>query len=158
MVQTGDDVANQTNMMFSLPMWREFILARWGQVWKAAKAAKPDVALHYHSDGNVMQIVPEMLDAGLDILNPVQPECVDTDEIHRKWGKRVSFDGCMGTQTTMPFGTPAAVRARVKECIDKYGRDGGLILSPTHVLEPEVPIANIEAFVAACKEFGTFDR
>jgi len=154
LLQTGDDVANQRNLMFSLPMWREFILARWARVWQAAKAARSDVATHYHSDGNVMAIVPEMVEAGLDILNPVQPECVDTDEIHRMWGARLSFDGCMGTQTTMPFGTPADVRARVKECIEKYGRNGGLILSPTHVLEPEVPIANIEAFVAACREYG----
>ncbi len=154
MLQTGDDVANQRNLMFSLPMWREFILPRWKRVWQSAKAASPSVATHYHSDGNVMAIVGEMLDAGLDILNPVQPECVDTDEIHRKWGNRLSFDGCMGTQTTMPFGTPADVRARVKECIDKYGRNGGLILSPTHVLEPEVPIANIDAFAAACREYG----
>ena len=158
MIQCGDDVANQKNLMFSLPVWREFILARWAMVWKAAKAVKPDVAIHYHSDGNVMAIIPEMLDAGLDILNPVQPECVDTDEIHLRWGTRLSFDGCMGTQTTMPFGSVDDVRARVKECIDKYGRNGGLILSPTHVLEPEVPIPNIEAFAAACKEFGTFDR
>jgi uroporphyrinogen decarboxylase len=56
----------------------------------------------------------------------------------------------------MPWGTPDEVRARVKECVDKYHRDGGLILSPTHILEPEVPIANIEAFVDACREYGTF--
>ncbi|MEK7474710.1 MAG: uroporphyrinogen decarboxylase family protein [Candidatus Coatesbacteria bacterium] len=154
LIQCGDDVANQRNMMFSVPMWRDFILSRWAQVWKAAKAVKPDVAIHYHSDGNVMAIIPEMVDAGLNILNPVQPECVDTDEIHRMWGTRLSFDGCLGTQTTMPFGTPADVRTRVRECVDKYGRNGGLILSPTHVLEPEVPIANIEAFVQACRDFG----
>jgi len=156
MIQCGDDVANQQYPMFSLPMWREFILARWKEVWRAAKAVKPDVVIHYHSDGNVTPLIPEMVEAGLVILNPVQPECLDTDEIHRKWGGVLSFDGCMGTQTTMPFGSPDQVRMRVKECIEKYGRNGGLILSPTHVLEPEVPIANIEAFVEACREFGTF--
>jgi uroporphyrinogen decarboxylase len=156
LIQCGDDVANQRALMFSPPMWRKFILSRWSQVWRAVKAINPDVKTHYHSDGNVNAIVEEMVEAGLDILNPVQPECVDTDEIHRKWGARLSFDGCIGTQTTMPFGTPDQVRARVKECIEKYGRNGGLILSPTHVLEPEVPIANIEAFVEACKEYGTF--
>ena len=56
----------------------------------------------------------------------------------------------------MPWGSPADVKARVKYCIETYGRNGGLILGPTHVLEPEVPIANIEAFVEACKEYGTF--
>jgi len=155
MIMCGDDVANQQYPMFSLPMWREFILSRWKEVWRAAKAVKPDAVIHYHSDGNITSLIPEMAGAGLDILNPVQPECLDTDEIHRQWGGRLSFDGCMGTQTTMPFGTPDQVRMRVKECIEKYGLNGGLILSPTHVLEPEVPIRNIEAFVGACREFGT---
>ena len=154
MIQCGDDVANQRTLMFSLPMWREFILSRWARVWRAAKAVKPDLVVHYHSDGNVMAIVGEMADAGLDVLNPVQPECVDTDSLHREFGDRLSFDGCIGTQTTMPFGSPADVRARVKECLERYGRKGGLILAPTHVLEPEVPIANIEAFAAACRDLG----
>jgi uroporphyrinogen decarboxylase len=57
----------------------------------------------------------------------------------------------------MPWGTPAEVRARVKECIEKYGWTGGLMIAPTHVLEPEVPLANLDAFVAACREFGTFE-
>ena len=54
----------------------------------------------------------------------------------------------------MPFGTPDEVRARVKEVIEKYGREGGLMISPTHVLEPDVPLANIEALVEACREYG----
>lgn len=154
LIECGDDVANQKSLMFSLPMWREFILARWGEVWRAAKAVKPDILVHYHSDGNVLAIAREMADAGLDILNPVQPECLDADRIHRELGSRLSFDGCIGTQTTMPFGTPEQVKARVRECAAKYGADGGLMLAPTHVLEPEVPIANIEAFVSACREFS----
>jgi len=158
LIQCGDDVANQGALMFSVPMWRKFIHSRWAKVWRAIKEANPATAIHYHSDGNVTAIIPDLVDAGLDVLNPVQPECVDTDAIHRQWGKRLSFDGCIGTQTTMPFGTPAQVRARVKECIDKYGREGGLFLSPTHVLEPEVPIANIEAFAAACREYGVFNE
>jgi len=153
-IYCGDDVASQRNMMFSPSMWRQFMLSRWARVWRAAKSARPDVKIHYHSDGNVMSIIPDLVEAGLDILNPVQPECLDTDEIHRRWGRVLAFDGCMGTQSTMPFGTPQEVRERVRECIEKYGREGGLILSPTHVLEPEVPIANIEAFVDACREYG----
>jgi uroporphyrinogen decarboxylase len=110
----------------------------------------------YHSDGNLLPVIGDLVEAGLDILNPLQPECLDVEEVHRRFGKRLTFDGCIGTQSTMPFGTPDAVRARVKELIEKYGRSGGLMLSPTHVLEPEVPLANIDAFAAACREFGTF--
>ena len=57
----------------------------------------------------------------------------------------------------MPWGSPADVRARVKECIEKYGRDGGLFIAPTHVLEPEVPLENVDALVDACRDYGTFE-
>jgi len=150
----GDDVANQNALMFSPATWRALIHSRWAELWRTVKDIHPGVRIKYHSDGNVTAIVGEMVDAGLDILNPVQPECLDTDELHRRFGGRLTFDGCIGTQSTMPWGTPADVRARVKEAIDKYGRRGGLILAPTHVLEPEVPLANIDAFVEACREYG----
>ena len=151
---TGDDVANQNAMMFSPDMWSELIHKRWKSVWQEAKAINPGIKTWYHSDGNLIDIVPQMVEDGLDILNPLQPECLDIDAIHRRFGSRLTFDGCIGTQTTMPFGTPQQVKARVKEVIEKYGSEGGLIIAPTHVLEPEVPIANIEAMVEACREYG----
>jgi uroporphyrinogen decarboxylase len=151
---TGDDIANQNALMFSPDIWRKQILSRWARLWQEAKAIRPEIRTWYHTDGNAMAIVGEMVDGGLDILNPLQPECLDIDEVYRRWGTRLCFDGCMGTQSTMPWGTPGQVRDRVKEIIDKYGRHGGLFISPTHVLEPEVPIANIDAYCQACKEFG----
>jgi len=151
---TGDDVAGQKAMMFSPAVWREQMLSRWRQVWSAAKSIRPDVKIWYHSDGNILDIVEPLVRTGVDILNPLQPECLDLDAVRARLGRRVSFDGCIGTQSTMPHGTPDDVRRRVKEVIDKYGRDGGLILSPTHVLEPEVPLANIDALADACRQFG----
>jgi len=157
LILTGDDVANQKTLMFSPQQWRTFMLSRWAKVWQAVKEIHPSVKIWYHSDGNIGAIVGELVEAGVDILNPLQPECLDVDAIHRRYGDRLTFDGTIGTQSTMPFGTPDDVRKRVKEVIDKYGRNGGLIVSPTHVLEPEVPIANIEALFDACGEFGTFE-
>jgi len=150
----GDDVANQNALMFSPETWRTLIHSRWAKLWRTVKDIHPDVRIKYHSDGNVMAALDQMVDAGLDILNPVQPECLDADEAHRRFGDRLTFDGCIGTQSTMPWGTPADVRARVKEVIDKYGRSGGLIVAPTHVLEPEVPLENIDALADACRAYG----
>jgi uroporphyrinogen decarboxylase len=156
-IRCGDDVANQKALMFAPDTWRRLIHSRWAAIWRAVKDARPQAKIWYHSDGNVGGIVGELVEAGLDILNPVQPECLDLDDLHRRFGDRLTFDGTIGTQSTMPFGTPAAVRARVREVIDKYGRDGGLIVSPTHVLEPEVPIDNIDALFTACRDYGTFE-
>jgi uroporphyrinogen decarboxylase len=143
--------------MFAPDTWRKMMLSRWRKVWQTAKEINPNVKIWYHSDGNITDIIPDLIEAGVDILNPLQPECLDLDTIYKRYGKRVTFDGCMGTQSTMPWGSPQEVRARVKFLIESFGRQGGLILSPTHVLEPEVPLANIDAFFQACQDYGTFD-
>ena len=150
----GDDVANQNNLMFAPKIWRKFIHSRWQRVWEAARRSNPRIHIWYHSDGNIISIIPELIEAGVDILNPLQPECLDVDAVYRSYGDRIVFDGTIGTQSTMPFGTPTDVRARVREVVEKYGEHGGLIISPTHLLEPDVPIANVEAFVDACREYG----
>lgn len=153
-ITTGDDVANQQAMMFAPDTWRRIFHSRWAATWREVKEINAGTRIWYHSDGNVLDIVGDLVDAGMDILNPLQPECLDIDEVHKRWGGRLSFDGAIGTQSTMPFGTPDEVRARVKEVIEKYGREGGLMISPTHILEPDVPLANIEALVEACREYG----
>jgi uroporphyrinogen decarboxylase len=153
-LHTGDDVANQNALMFSKEHWRSFIRDRWAEVYAAARAIKPDISIWYHSDGNITDIIPELIDIGVTVLNPVQPECVDVIEVKKKYGDRIVLDGTIGTQSTMPFGTPDEVRACVRERVETLGADGALILSPTHVLEPEVPVENILAFVEACRDFG----
>jgi len=153
----GDDVANQKAPMFSPELWRRLFHSRWRKVWQAVKDINPDCRIWYHSDGNVTQLVPDLVEAGVDILNPVQPECVDVQALHERFGRRLTFDGLIGTQSTMPWGTPEEVRARVREVIDRYGRDGGLIISPTHVLEPEVPLENIDALCDECRRYGAFE-
>jgi len=149
----GDDVANQKATMFSVPTWRSFMLSRWAKVWAAARRIKPDLHIWYHSDGNIEAIIDDLLAAGVTILNPIQPECMDPAGLRAKY-PRLNMHGTVGTQSTMPFGTPEEVRRVVAERIDTCGRGGRLILGPTHVLEPDVSIANFEAYVTAAREFG----
>jgi len=153
-IMCGDDVANQRALMFEPSMWREFMLSRWRNVWATIHQTNPDARIWYHSDGNITAIIGELVEAGVNILNPLQPECLDVDAVYAEFGGRVALDGVMGTQSTMPWGTPSDVKVRVKEVIEKYGRRGGLFVTPTHVLEPEVPLANIDAFAEACREYG----
>jgi uroporphyrinogen decarboxylase len=149
----GDDVGSQRAMIMSPDTWRHWIKPRVATQISAAKRAKPDILVYYHTDGNVHPIIPDLIEIGLDILNPVQPECMDPAEVKRMYGDRLAFWGTIGTQTTMPFGTPDEVRRVVKERIETVGPTG-LVLAPTHVLEPEVPWENIVAFVEAVEEHG----
>ena len=122
----------------------------------AAREVNPEILILYHGDGNLSSIVPDLIETGVDILNPVQPECIDPVRMKNEYGDRLSFWGTIGTQSTMPFGTPAEIEAAVKEMIETVGQGGGLLLAPTHVIEPDVPWENIIAFVEAARKYGNW--
>jgi uroporphyrinogen decarboxylase len=149
---TGDDIAGQNGLLMSLETWREFLKPRLAATVRAVKAANPDSFVFYHSDGNVEPAIPDLIETGIDILNPVQPECMDPAVIKQRYGDRLSFWGTVSVQRTMPFGTPADVRAEVRARIRDVGRGGGLILAPAHVLGPETPWENVVAFFEAADE------
>ena len=155
-LHTGDDLGMQHQLLMSVPLWRKWIKPRLAQVWETARLIKPDIIISYHSDGYIEPFIPELIEIGLDVLNPVQPECMDPAEIKQKFGDRLAFFGTIGTQTTMPFGTPDDVRDEVRRRIETVGKGGGLILAPSHMLEPDVPWENILAFFDAAEEFGHY--
>lgn len=146
----GDDIGTQRGPMMSIPLYREWIWPRLKAVIDAAKAENPDLLVLYHSCGLVTPFIDDLIAAGVDILNPIQSECMDFREIIRTYGDRLSFHGCIGTQTVMPFGTPQEVRDTVHACLDACGPRGGMLAAPTHLLEPEVPWENVLAYVEAC--------
>jgi len=152
MLVFGDDVGNQKGMTFSATLWRQMLKPRWAQIFTLAKKINPNVVLWYHSCGDVTDIVPDLIEIGLDILNPVQPECMDPYGIYQKYGDKLSFDGGIGTQKLMPFGTPDEIATEMKKVVDIVGARGGLILSPSHVLEPEVPMENIITFIKTAQK------
>ena len=152
----GDDVSTQIDMMMSPALYREQLKPRLAKIIHAAKEVKPDILIFYHGDGNLEQIVPDLIDAGVDVLNPIQPECVDPFRLKELYGDRLSFWGGIGTQTIMPFGTSEEIYQTCKDLIQKVGKGGGLGLAPTHVLEPEVPYENLEAFLKAAHTYGRY--
>ena len=152
MLRTGDDVAGQNGMIFGADRWRRVLKPLWQHIYAQAKRIKPDMKIWYHSDGDISEIIGDLIEIGVDILNPLQPECMDVAALKKQYGSALVFDGAIGTQSVMPFGSPADVKETVRRAKRELGQDGALILSPTHVLEPEVPIANILAFVDACRE------
>ncbi len=155
---TGDDVGMQTGMMMAPETWRHWLKPRLASAIRAAKEIKPDILVLYHTDGNVEAIIEDFIEIGIDVLNPVQPECMNPIALKEQYGDRLSFWGTIGTQSTMPWGTPEEVRAKVKEMIDTVGRGGGLVVAPTHTVEPEVPLENVDAFFEAVYDFGGYRK
>lgn len=152
----GDDVGMQTGMLISVPLWREFIKPRHARIIREVKAVRPDLPIFYHSCGNCTDIIPELIEIGVDILNPLQPECMDQAWIKKTYGDRLAFWGGLSAQTNLSFGTPQQVRDEVKLRIDTLGRDGGYLIGPNHVVEPEVPWENLMAFIEAVETYGRY--
>jgi len=150
----GDDIATQRGMMMQPDMWRKFFKTRLALVIKKAKEIKPDLLIKYHSDGNPAEVIDDLIEIGVDILNPIQPECIDPVAVKEKYGERLTLDGTLGTQSVFPFGTANEVKQQCILRIKKCGYNGGLVLAPSHVIEPEVPWENIEAFVDTVRKYN----
>ncbi len=155
-IHLGDDMGTQRGMLMSPEMWREWFKERIQSIILVAKKINPEVIISYHSDGNIEKIIPELIEIGIEVLNPVQPEAMDPMKLKQKYGNKLAFWGTVGTQSTMPFGTPKEVKKVVKQRIETVGDGGGLLISPTHMLEPEVPWENIRAFFEAVEEYGHY--
>lgn len=120
----------------------------------AARQIKPDILVQYHSDGKINELIPDLIEAGVDILNPVQPECVDHRWVKEQFGDRLAFNAGLGVQSVLPFGTPDEVRKHVRQVIERLGAGGGLIIGPSHVIERDTPLENILAMLEAIDEYG----
>lgn len=149
----GDDIGMQKAPMMSLELYCKWLKPRLKQVIDAARAVRPGILVKYHSCGYATPFIPHLIEAGVDILNPIQPESMNFQEIYREFGGKISFDGTIGTQSVMPFGTPQQVRETVFRHLDIARPHGGLLPAPTHLLEPEVPWENIIAYVEACRDY-----
>lgn len=155
-IRLGDDIGAERSLLVRPAMWRRFLKPRLAAVIAAARKAKPDVLIFYHSDGEIEAVIPDLIEVGVDILNPIQPETLDVARLKRDFGDRLAFWGGIGVQTTLPFGTPGDVRAAVRRLITDAGRGGGLLVAPSHVVEPDVPWENIVALIEAVREYGAY--
>ncbi len=149
---TGDDIGTQRGMMMSVDFWRTHLKNRTKSVADAIAKyqTKNHTRMYFHSDGDIRDAIPDLIEF-IDILNPVQPECMPAKEIIPQYKNQIAFWGMIGTQTTMPFGSPDDIRAAVNQ-LAAFARDGAaMVLAPTHVLEPDVPWENIQTLVDAVK-------
>jgi uroporphyrinogen decarboxylase len=152
MVWTGDDVGTQRGMLLSPDIWRRLLKPRMAHFIRTLKEINPTVKVAYHSDGDIRQIIPDLIEIGLDVLNPVQPACMDPAELKKKYGDHLCFWGSIDEQHTLPFGSPQDVRNEVIQRLETIGKNGGLIIGPTHNVQLDTPLENFRVMVETIKD------
>ncbi len=148
----GDDWGDQRGVTLGPERWRRFLKPRWARIYEAVHARGKIVMSH--SCGSVAAIIPDLIEIGLDVLESVQPEAAGMNpyELKRQWGDKITFWGCLGSQSTIPWGTPDEIRKEVRHLKTAMGVGGGFILAPAKALQPETPTANAAAVFEAFTE------
>jgi len=141
----GDDWGHQRGVLMGPQWWREFIKPRFQQLCQAVKARGKLTMLH--CCGKVDELFPDMIECGLDIFNPFQPEVMDVFEIKKRYGGALTFYGGISIQRTLPFGTVRQVKDEVRRLMDTIGANGGYIASPSHDIPRDARPENIAAMI-----------
>ncbi|MHC4716016.1 MAG: uroporphyrinogen decarboxylase family protein [Planctomycetota bacterium] len=147
----NDDVASQRSLFISPEMWRRYLKPRMAKFCRLAR--RFGAKLLYHCCGSVRPIMDDLVEIGVDILNPVQPLAAGMDpfELKRVYGDRITFNGGIDIQRLLPNATVAEVRAHTRRMIDTVGRSGGYILGPSHAIQSDVPTENVIALIEEAK-------
>ncbi len=153
MVCIVGDFAMQDRMMIQPESWIEFDKPRLAKMISDARQIKKDIWFFIHSDGNIMDVMDHIVEIGFDVVNPIQPECMNPSEVKRRWGKRITLHGGISLQKTLPFGNPDDVKKEVENLINSCGRDGGLVVFPSNVLQPDTSTENILTLFSSAKNF-----
>lgn len=148
-IHFGDDWGDQRGVIIGADRWRKLLKPRWARVYKATHDAGK-IVMH-HSCGSVAEIIPDLAEVGVDVLESCQPEAAGMNpyELKRQFGDKITFWGCLGSQSTIPMGTPAEIRAEIARLCREMSKGGGYILAPAKPLQPETPTENAVAIVEA---------
>lgn len=149
MVEYNDDVGSQRGLLLSPSMWRERLKPRMRQFVQLCRSFGAKV--RYHSCGGIRPIIPDLIEIGVDVLNPIQTQATDMDPrgLKAEFGSRITLNGGIDTQNLLPYATRRQVYDAVSSLLDDLGRDGGYILAPSHVFQGDVPVENVLAVYAA---------
>ncbi len=159
---SGDDFGMQTGPLYSPRTFRRLFLPHLCRRWQAARAyldrVNPAVKLMFHSCGGIRPVIPDLIDIGLQVLDPVQPLAagMDSAELKREFGQHLTFHGGVDEQHVLPFGTAGDVEDEVKRRIRDYAPGGGYILAPSHYVQAGTPPANLLAMCRAALRHGRY--
>jgi uroporphyrinogen decarboxylase len=147
----GDDFGTQNSLLIDPDTWRRLIKPRISYMFSRFREVRPDIKIAWHSCGSIIPIIPDFIEVGLDILNPIQPMAAGMDPgfLKKEFGKDLVFFGGIDVQQLLPFGSPETIRDEVKRRIEILGRGGGYIAAPAHNIQPDTSVENILAMIDA---------
>ena len=148
----SDDYGSERSLLISPSLWRQFLPPRLERLYNRIKSGGKKVYLH--SCGHVEPLLPDFIDLGVDLLQPIQPEANDIYRLKVDFGSRICLVGGISTQVTLPFGTPDEVRREVAKCLAVMAKGGGYIMAPSKPILPGVPIENAVALIDAMVNQG----
>lgn len=153
-IAISDDYGTQKGMLISPDDWRKLIKPCLSKIYALAK--KHGLVVFHHSCGHIVPIIGDMIDMGLDILHPIQPEAMDIYFLKRQFGRHLVFCGGIPTQTLLVQGTPAEIRNEVRKLKREMGENGGYILEPGITLQADVPLENMVVMIDEARLPGRY--
>ena len=157
MVQLADDFGAQKSLMISPRTFRQFFKPRYTQLINAIKK-RTRARVFLHCDGAILKLIPDFIEMGVEVLNPLQPtaEGMDPLPIKELYGKHLAFHGAIDNQQLLVKGSPEQVSRQVRHTIQALAPGGGYILAAAHLLEPDMPVENMMAMFSAAKTYGAY--
>jgi uroporphyrinogen decarboxylase len=151
----SDDLGTQKGPMISPRLYRELFKPRLARVAALIHSRSP-AKVYIHTDGSVYQFLPDLIEAGIEIINPVQTDCRDMEpeRLKREFGRDLVFWGASCPAAVLEFGTPAEVQAQARRAIEALAPGGGYVFAPIHNIQPQVPPQNIVALLEAARVYG----
>jgi len=152
-IHLADDWATQEGLMISPKMYREFFKSHYKRIIDLAH--KAGLLVEFHICGSAVDLIPDLIDTGIDILNPIQTSAkgMIPEQLQLQFGNQIAFSGGLDVQTIMPFGTRSEVRKEVFRLLDVFGKNGGYIFQPSHSLQIDTPLDNVYAMIMAIYEY-----
>lgn len=152
----GDDVGMQTGMIISPHLFRAFLKDRYRILIEEIKKTNKNIKVAFHSDGYIIPVINDLIEIGVDILNPVQPNCMDPAMVKKEFGNKLCFMGTIDEQRTLPFGTIEDLKKEIDNRIETVGKGGGLLLGPTHNVQNDTEIKKVEIMFEYIKKQGIY--
>lgn len=148
------DIGMQDRLLVNPNAWCKIEKPVVAEMIEAFKKENPNILIFFHSDGNITEVIPDLIEIGVNILNPIQPECMDPVEIKKKYGNKITMHGTISLQKTLPKGSVEDVKHEVYERIETCGKNGGLIICPSNLIQNDTPLENIVAMYDAVLHYN----